>query len=202
VTTEPDEEGVRAQHDEDVPVTDAALLRAARKDPRAFRELYDRHAEAVHGFHLRRSRNAEAALDLTAETFARAWALRDRFRDPGDGSAGPWLFAIARYVLLESVRTRRLESSATVRLGVLARLDREPASAEPSEVWIDGLDEAVEGLPDGLRRALELRVVDDLDYGDVAAGLGTTEGAARVRVARALALLRGRISSQQMEATR
>ena len=36
--------------------SDAALLAAARSDPRAFRELYDRYAERVHGYHLRRSR--------------------------------------------------------------------------------------------------------------------------------------------------
>jgi len=190
------------QDDENVTVTDAALLRAARKDPRAFRGLYDRHAEAVHRFHLSRTRSADVSLDLTAETFARAWALRERFRDPGDGSAGPWLFAIARYVLLESVRARRLESSAATRLGVLGRLDREPSTTDPSEAWIDGLDEAIAELPDGLRRALELRVVGDLDYEDVAAGLGTTAGTARVRVARALALLRGRITSREMEALR
>jgi RNA polymerase sigma-70 factor (ECF subfamily) len=190
------------QDDGNVTVTDAALLRAAHRDSRAFRELYDRHAEAVHRFHLRRTRNTDAALDLTAETFARAWSLRERFRDPGEGSAGPWLFAIARYVLLESVRARRLESSAATRLGVLGRLDREPSTVEPSEVWLDGLDEAFAELPDGLRRALELRVVDDLDYDDVAAGLGTTAGTARVRVARALALLRGRVTQRQMEAIR
>jgi RNA polymerase sigma factor (sigma-70 family) len=178
------------------------LLRAARKDPRAFRSLYDRYADGIHGFHLRRTGSADAALDLTAETFARAWALRERFRGGPDGSAGPWLYAIARFVLLESVRRRRLESSAATRLGVLARLDRDPASCEPSEAWIDGLDEAMAELPDGLRRALELRIVADLAYDDVASGLGTTAGAARVRVARALSLLRARITSRQMEATR
>jgi RNA polymerase sigma factor (sigma-70 family) len=196
-----DQEVALAEHDDHVTVTDAALLRAARKDPRAFRDLYDRYADAIHGFHLRRTGSGDAALDLTAETFARAWALRGRFRDRAGGSAGPWLYAIARYVLLESARRHRLETSAATRLGVLARLDREPATAEPTDAWIEGLDEAMADLPDGLRRALELRIVDDLDYDDVAVGLGTTEGAARVRVARALSLLRGRIT-QQMEATR
>ena len=35
--------------------TDAALLAAARTDPGAFRELYDRYAERVLGYHRRRS---------------------------------------------------------------------------------------------------------------------------------------------------
>jgi DNA-directed RNA polymerase specialized sigma24 family protein len=44
--------------------------------------------------------------------------------------------------------------------------------------------------------------VDDLDHVAVAAELGTSEGAARVRVTRALAFLRARVTSREMEATR
>ena len=36
--------------------TDAELLAAARTDAGAFRELYDRYAEAIHRFHLGRTR--------------------------------------------------------------------------------------------------------------------------------------------------
>jgi len=59
--------------------TDAELLTAARDDPAAFRELYDRYVQRVHGFHLRRTRDHDAAHDLTAETFAQA-------RSPGRAS--------------------------------------------------------------------------------------------------------------------
>lgn len=182
--------------------TDAELLHAALNDAQPFRELYDRYAERVHGYFIRRTREREAAYDLTAETFAQAWAARARFRDEAGGSAGPWLFAIAGHVLAQSVRRRRLERAASERLGVLSRLDREPATVAPAESWLEGLDEAFDELPDGLQEALRLRVIDDLEYGEVAAGLGTTEGAARVRVARALARLRARVTNRQMEATR
>jgi RNA polymerase sigma-70 factor (ECF subfamily) len=182
--------------------SDAELLRDARDDAGAFRELYDRYAERLYGFHLRRTRDPDAAYDLTAETFAQAWIARGRFRDLAEGSAGPWLYAIARHALAQSVRRRRLETSASTRLGVMERLDREPATVEPDGTWLDGLEEAFQELPDGLRRALELRVVDDLDYDGVAAGLGTTNGAARVRVARAIGSLRERFGSRRMEATR
>ena len=91
--------------------TDAELLRAARTDAHAFRKLYDRHVSRIYGYHLRRSGDADAAHDLTAETFAQAWLARRRFRDRAAGSAVPWLFGIARNVLLMSVRRRRLERS-------------------------------------------------------------------------------------------
>jgi RNA polymerase sigma-70 factor (ECF subfamily) len=94
-------------------------------------------------------------------------------------------------VLFASVRKRRLELGACERLGLLERLDRAPA--EPDESWLDGLDEALAALPDGQREAIELRVVDDLDYERVAAELDTTPLAARVRVSRGLATLRHRL---------
>jgi DNA-directed RNA polymerase specialized sigma24 family protein len=86
--------------------SDAALLAAARTDSGAFRELYDRYADRVLGYHLRRSRDDDAAHELTAETFAQAWLVRARFRDECGGSAGPWLFGIARNVLLASVAVK------------------------------------------------------------------------------------------------
>src|SRR5689334_17037786 len=97
---------------------DADLLAAARTDATAFRAFYERYAERVYGYHVRRTREPEAAHDLTAETFAQAWLGRRGFRDRAGGTAGPWLFAIARNVLVSSVRRRRLERSACERLGV------------------------------------------------------------------------------------
>jgi RNA polymerase sigma-70 factor (ECF subfamily) len=159
--------------------SDAALLAAARADPGAFRELYDRYAEPILGYHLRRCRDEDAAHELTAETFAQAWLARARFRDECGGSAGPWLYGIARNVLLVSVRRRALEARARERLGMQVT----PVTVSPQEEW---LDDTVEDLPEAVR----LRVVEELSYDEVAAELGTTPGAARVRVHRGLAALR------------
>jgi len=172
--------------------TDAELLAAARTDAAAFRSLYERYAARVLRYHERRTRDPDAAHDLTAETFAQAWLARCRFRDEAGGSAGPWLFAIARHVLLASVRKRALEQTAARRLG----LELSGAAAEPEETWLDGLDEALAELPEGQREAIRLRVVDDLGYDRVAASLGTTPEAARVRVHRGLAALRNRLSAR------
>jgi RNA polymerase sigma factor (sigma-70 family) len=180
--------------------TDSELLRAAKTDPAAFRELYDRYAVDVHGFHLRRTRDPHAAHDLTAETFAQAWLGRNRFRDHAGGSAGPWLFGIARNLLAQSVRRRRIELAACERLGILDRLDEPRATVEPQEVWLEGLDEALAELPDGERKALQLRVVDGLPYDAVALGLATSPGAARVRVSRGLDRLRQRLNGDEREA--
>jgi RNA polymerase sigma factor (sigma-70 family) len=181
--------------------TDAQLLSAAETDAHAFREVYDRYAAAIHRFHLGRTRAPDTALDLTAETFAQAWLSRGRFRDVAGGSAAPWLFAIARHVLVASVRRQRLERSACERLGILFAVDRADTPTEPSEVWLEGLDEAFASLAPNVQEAIRLRVVDDLSFEDVADLMGTSSGAARVRVHRGLAALRDRLL-QIKEATR
>ena len=177
------------------PPSDADLLRDARRDPVAFRQLYDRHAERIHGFLLRRPRDAAAAIDLTAETFAQAWISRERFTDHGERTAAPWLFGIARHVLSASVRRHVLERSARDRL----QLELAPHPVAVDESWLDGLDgdltAALASLPDGQRRAIELRVLADQAYETVAGELDISPQAARVRVHRGLRSIRRRLEA-------
>ncbi len=171
------------------PRDDAELVRLARRDPAAFRIVYDRHVVRVHAFLLRRTGDAAAAFELTAETFARAWLSLGRFTDRGDG-AGPWLFGIARNVLAGSVRDRAIEQRARRGLG----LEAAEGVAAPRDAWLVGLDAdlaaALAALPDAQRRAVEIRVLDGSDYAEVGRALEISPGAARVRVHRGLASLR------------
>jgi RNA polymerase sigma factor (sigma-70 family) len=169
--------------------SDADLLAAARCDAGAFRGLYERYATRIYGYHLRRSGDPHAAHDLTAETFAQAWLSRARFRDDANGSAGPWLYGIARHVLLVSVRRRRVEQHACDRLGILLGADRD-ATCEPDERWLDGLDEALASLPAAQQDAIRLRIADDLTYDEAANRLDTSPEVVRSRVSRGLSSLR------------
>lgn len=170
--------------------SDARVLTASADDAGAFRVLYDRYADQIRRYHLRHCRDEEAAFDLAAETFAQAWFVRRAFRDEANGSAAPWLYGIARNVLRQSVRRERLEDDARQRLGVLEHPGR--SKATPEESWLDGADELLDALPDEQRRAVELRVVEDMTYDRVARRLAITPENARMRVHRALKALRDR----------
>jgi len=180
------------------PHDDAALLRAARTDPAAFEAFYGRWAPALHSWLRARLSDPESANDLTAEAFAAALVGLGRFRgeQPGDGVA--WLWGIARNLLHQHYRTSRLESSARRRLGVSPRsydVDSwDEVDARASAVALAReLAAAMRGLTPGQRRAIELRIVADLDFGVVAEYLNCNEPAARMRVSRALRLLRSRM---------
>lgn len=145
-------------------------------------------------FFIRRTGDHDASLDLTAETFARAWFGVAAFRDLAGGSAGPWLFGIARNVLFASVTAGRLESEARSKLGLLS--DRGAEEAEPDASWLTDVDQAVAALPPRQRKAIELRVIADLSYEDTAAALGCSPTAARIRVSRALSALRNAMEGE------
>ena len=166
--------------------SDAELIAVSRPDAAGFSELYTRHVADVHAWLSRRI--AWAASDLTAETFARAFLIRGRFRDDHGGSALPWLLGIARNVLLETVRQDRVETRARERLGLPLDLATEDGFTEVEDRLSPRvtLERQLSALPPGEREALQLRVIDELAYDEVAEQLDIRPTAARLRVSRAL----------------
>ena len=156
----------------------------------AFLRLYDAEAVSLLAFFARRTFDAEVAAELTAETWAAAYAGWPRFRDRGAGAA-PWLFRIARRQLGRYYRTGRVQARARRRLGLPDRTITS-GDLERVEELIDfeqlgrAVARGLANLSAGEREAITLRVVEDRDYPDVAARLRCSEQAARARVSRAL----------------
>lgn len=170
---------------------EADLLIRSKDDPAAFRAFYDQWAAPVLAYFQRRVHDPDLALELTAETFAVAFEKRSRFRWMGK-SPGAWLFGIAKRILFRYLRSQQTEQRAVVRMGVqIPRNDDE--SIRRIEELMDGaaLRELVRSALDSCkpsdREILELHVIEEMPYPEVAERLGCTVNAARVRVHRALA---------------
>lgn len=160
--------------------------------PRHFEQFYRLHYEVVFGFHHRRVQCPDTAADLCAETFFQAWRSAGRY-DEQLGTGRTWLLGIAANVRSQWLRSaQRRRRVAALEHGLVGAdddldlvLDRIVArSAAPALSYV------VAGMTPPTRAALVARVVSDLPYSDVAEVLGCSRGAARVRVARALAVLR------------
>ena len=170
--------------------SDTELLLASRAEPVAFVELYRRHAEDVLRYFARRTLDPEAAAELTAETFAEAYASRRNYRDTGANGVA-WLYGIARHQLGRFFRTGTIDAAARRRIGI-AREALPADDYERIEELVDlapireALVEALETLAAEQRDALRLRVIDGLGYSEVAERLGCAEAAARQRVSRGL----------------
>ena len=157
-------------------------------------DLYARHARRLVAFFVRRTYDAEIAVKLMAETFAAAVADRGRFRGSSDEEAVAWLYAIARHRHSDWLRRGRVERRALSRLGLEppqlsdAEIERIDELAGTAALRAEVADQLVALAPDH-RVALQLRVVEECSYEDLAVRLGISEQTARARVSRALRAL-------------
>lgn len=170
--------------------SDAELLRGTRHDPEFFGQFFDRYYTEVSEYFWVRTADVEVAADLTAETFAAALEGFDRF-DESKGTPAGWLFGIADKQLRQWLRRGRVDRRSRDRLHLdpipfdEGGYERVEALSEIRRL-VEPLAAALAALPDAVRRAIELRVLDQLEYAAVAQHLGCSQGAARVRVSRGL----------------
>ncbi len=159
-----------------------------------FDDLYRRESEGVLVFFTRRTFDPEIALDLTAETFAQAYVGWRRLRGRSREERQAWLYTIARRQLSRYLRRGRVEHDALLRLGIQVPVAHEDdlrlieRRAELSELR-GALGDELGRLSAEQRRALELRVVQERPYEEVAREMGISEPAARARVSRGLRTL-------------
>ncbi|MFI6900132.1 RNA polymerase sigma factor [Nonomuraea sp. NPDC050394] len=138
-------------------------------------ELYREHWPLVCGFLLRRTRDPHLAEDLAQETFVKATRAMLGWR--GENPAA-WLLAIARNVLLDHVRRRRVE---------LALPD--PDELGVPAIGADALEvrDALDRLPLQHRRLLELVYLEGFSMVEVAAMTGKKHNTIKTAVWRARA---------------
>lgn len=161
------------------------LVERAQSDSRAFGALYDRYRGPIYHHCLGRLGSHPDAEDATSDVFAKALAGLDRYRS---GSFRCWLFTIARNVVVDTTRRRRIHLSVD---GIDHPLDTEPT---PEEAVVraeerSGLRGILEMLPSGERAVLVLR---NAGYStlETAEHLGRSPGAIKLLKFRATSRLR------------
>jgi RNA polymerase sigma factor (sigma-70 family) len=166
--------------------TDATLMeRSLRGRPDAFVEIVRRHEAAVHAYLARRS-GREAADDLLAEVWLRAFSSRTTF-DTQQFTALPWLYGIARNVL--RAHWRAASEGAPVSEPVVDPWD-EVAERLDSAALARSLVPALRTLPASEREVLLLVAWEQLTPAEAAQVLGIPQGTARSRLHRARLALR------------
>jgi RNA polymerase sigma factor (sigma-70 family) len=165
----------------------------ASGDADAFAEFYRRHARRLAGWLMRATGDAEAAADLTAETFAAALVARKRYR-PERASPATWLYGIAAHKLTDWRRRGYAEDRARRRLR-MERIELSEEDVRELEYLAGEVTavEALEELPREQRSALRARLLDERAYADIAGAEGVSQAVIRQRVSRGLAGLRRRI---------
>lgn len=143
-----------------------------------FDSLYQRYVQDVYRFALYLCGNPAYAEELATETFARAWAA------PGDvreATVKAYLFMIARNLYRAGLRQdkRQLELEAD-----LPDPQPGPEALTGSRLELQATLNALQTLPELDRTILLMHAQDDMSYAEIAAILGLSIPAIKVKVHR------------------
>lgn len=163
--------------------SDAALVRAARRDTAAFARLYRRYVTPIYRYVYSRVGHAAEAEDLTSQVFAEALEGLPGYREQGHFSA--WLFSIARRRVADHHRRRRTTLPLDeVTAGPAGQLD--PLAQVVEGEALSRLGALVSELGEGEQELLRLRFAGDLTYAEIGAIVGRSEAAIKMAVHRLL----------------
>jgi RNA polymerase sigma-70 factor (ECF subfamily) len=170
------------------------VLARSRSSPKAFAEFYEQMSPSVLRFFARQTHDSQAAFDLVAETFSKAFEKRRDFRGTNDKQAAAWLWSIARHELARFHRSRSVEMSALRRLGLErpAPSDEELREVERLIAREDirrQISLALDTLSADQREVIMLRFIDDLSDQEIAERLAVSHDVVRARASRALRAL-------------
>lgn len=158
-------------------------------DRDAFEALYREYSARVYAWVLRMVRDRGAAEDITVEAFWRIYKARARF-DPGR-EFGPWARRIATNLALDHLRSQPPEVGLSDDLAG----DDAPDPGVRADVAVQ-IRAALARLPVHLQAVALLALIEDRPYGEIGEALGLTENAVKLRVFRAVRLLRKDLASR------
>jgi RNA polymerase sigma factor (sigma-70 family) len=183
---------------DDPPDDEADLVAAAQRERAAFAPLYVRYVRPVYRYCYRRLGSHEAAEDATSQTFVKALAGLDRYRDHS-GTFRGWLFTIADRVVTDLYRRRRPQT------GIDEASEVASATPGPEETAITAeasrsVQAMLERLTPDQRRIVALRLAG-LTGLEIAAVVGREHQAVRSLQFRAYARLRRLLSDAEARST-
>ena len=170
------------------------LERFAAGDLEAFEALFRQHQNEVYRWTARIVRDSGAAEDLTVETFWRIYRARERF-DPAAGNFCAWARRIATNAALDHLRRARKETELPEDYPAPPRSD----PAERGELR-GHLRRAFLELPAKYRLVATLALIEGEPYNEIAEAAGISVALVKVRVFRAVRMLRKKLSSLGLEA--
>lgn len=172
---------------------DTLRERLGTEDAEAFEQIFRRLSEPVFRFVCSMVQNEALAHDITQDTFAKLWTIRDRM--DGVESLRAYVFQMARHRVYNQQRDEQMRRDNHVDLKEI-RPDSSPPSPE-TNLDVDMLrslfEQWVRELPDRQREALNLRRQEDLSHDEIAEVMGISPNTVNNHIVRALKHLRERL---------
>lgn len=159
----------------------------------AFQLIFERYAGRVLMFLSKRMQNGLVAEDLTQEVFFKLHRSKHLYNSTLPFS--PWLFSIARSVMLDHFKRRDLEDPA----GDASNFDNFPTVTEsiPSSGTSPEPSLALGRLPEAQSEAIRLRVYENETFDEIALRLSTSPDNARQLFSRGIKKLRTLLKTKE-----
>lgn len=171
------------------------LQRFAAGDLEAFEILFRQHQREIYSWTVRIVRDTGIAEDLTVETFWRIYRARERF-DPVTGNFRAWARRIATNAALDHLKRGRRETELSEDYPAAPRGD--PAVCDELR---SRLRRAFLELPAKYRLVATLALIEGEPYDEIAEAVGISAALVKVRVFRAVRMLRKKLKAVGMRAT-
>jgi RNA polymerase sigma-70 factor (ECF subfamily) len=172
------------------------VQKALQGDQKAYADLMHRYKDSIYFMALKMVNNKEDAMDLTVETFAKAFEKLDKYQP--DFAFSTWLFRVATNNCIDFIRKKKLRT-----LSIDGMLDEDGDEKQlqikadvlnPEETSIKKqqtreLKLLIENLPPRYRNLVTLRYFDELSYEEIALQLDLPLGTVKAQLFRARYLL-------------
>ena len=181
---------------------DALIRRAAQKDEQAFEQLMLLHQKAVYNICYRMAGNAEDALDLSQEVFLKLWRTLEQYQF--DAAFSTWLYRMTQNACIDFLRRQKRQQHASLTVSDDEAAGKELSVPDPAPLPEDrvifnekqeAIRTAMNALPPDFREILELRVVRNLPYEQIAQIMELPVGTVKSRLARARLQLKKRLEA-------
>lgn len=185
------------------PKVQEEIIEAFKADPNAFEQVYNFYYERILKYLLKRTASAEAAYDLTADTFMKAFESFHKFKWTGV-SIKVWLYRIA----INSLKNYRRKPQSTVLTEEMEGMEIMATSAKEEIAELDKLmhgDEDLTKLSDAVatlnpkyQNIVSLHYFEGLSHREIAQTIKRSESAVKSMMHRALTNLRQLLPSNSI----
>ena len=164
-----------------------------------FLSAFQTHSDALFRHAFFRLSNRERAVDLTQDTFIKAW---DYVRGGGDvKSPKSFLFRVLNNLIIDEYRRaksesldKKLEDNPAFEAALAEGSLWEVEESADEQSLIEKVHVAINGLPEKQKTVVTMRFIDGFTPKEIARMIGSTENAVSVRIHRALAELKSQLT--------
>jgi len=170
------------------------VVKARSGDQKAYADLMSRYKDSIYFMVLKMINNKEDAMDLTIETFAKAFEKLHKYQP--DYAFSTWLFRVATNNCIDFIRKKKLNTMSIH--GMMEEDDKQlqikaevlnPEETSIKKQQTQELKLLIDSLPIRYRNLITLRYFDELSYEEIAQHLDLPLGTVKAQLFRARYLL-------------